>query len=151
MSDAPELKQCPCGKVPERLTLVGQGNYQRWRYLTCPCGDWEMEYRNNYSAGDDSYELAVQAWNNAARADLARLPEWKPIDAAPRDRRILLAKIVGHPAHETAIWWVSIGEWSQRWDRWWDTVDPSGLAGPTHWMPLPRNVAGHEQRGTSDE
>ena len=64
--------------------------------------------------------------------------EWQDISTAPKDgTRILLAKIVGHPSHPTALWWAAAGHWSIRFDNWNDGVEPAGLAGPTHWMPLP--------------
>lgn len=61
---------------------------------------------------------------------------WQPIETAPKDgTRLLLAKIVGHPDHETAMWWAITGSWSLKWNKWWDGIEPCGLAGPTHWMP----------------
>ena len=74
-------------------------------------------------------------------ADLAQAakpaPGWLPISTAPRDgMRLLLAKIVGHPEHATALWWACTGSWSTKYSKWWDGVEPCGLAGPTHWMPL---------------
>ena len=59
---------------------------------------------------------------------------WQPIETAPKDRRILLAKIVGYPDRPAALWWATMGEWSARYERWWDRIEPSGLASPTHWM-----------------
>lgn len=64
--------------------------------------------------------------------------KWRPIESAPKDgTRLMLAKIVGHPANPTALWWACAGLWSDRWNNWNDGVEPCGLAGPTHWMPLP--------------
>ncbi len=63
---------------------------------------------------------------------------WQPIETAPMDGAdMLLAKYVGHTDHSTALWWVVKGSWSLKWKKWWDGIEPSGLAGPTHWMPLP--------------
>lgn len=77
-------------------------------------------------------------------ADLAALlsyvegMKWRPIESAPKDgTRLMLAKIVGHPANPTALWWACAGLWSDRWNNWNDGVEPCGLAGPTHWLPLP--------------
>lgn len=63
---------------------------------------------------------------------------WRVIDeTTPRDgTRILLAKIVGHPDHETALWWATIGHWSSKWNNWNDGIEPAGLASPTHWLPI---------------
>ena len=65
------------------------------------------------------------------------MAQWQPITMAPREHRILLAKIVGNPAHETSVWWVSTGEWSAKYERWLDRTEPAGLVGPTHWMEIP--------------
>lgn len=90
-------------------------------------------------AGDDACGISV-----ADKARLSRLLDyvegmrWRPIETAPKDgARIILAKIVGHPAHPTSLWWACAGHWSDRWGNWNDGVEPCGLAGPTHWMPLP--------------
>lgn len=70
-------------------------------------------------------------------------PQWQGIESAPRDgTRMILAKFVGHPAHETALWWAVAGHWSDKWQNWNDGVEPCGLAGPTHWMPIPTPPAG---------
>lgn len=59
---------------------------------------------------------------------------WRTIDSAPKTgQRVLLAKIVGHPDHETALWWASIGQWDAKRDCWTDRVDR--LVPPTHWLP----------------
>ena len=76
--------------------------------------------------------------------------EWQPIETAPKDRRILLGKIVGHPAHPTALWWAVAGSWSERWQNWNDGIEPAGLASPNHWCDLPKMpraeaVAVHEE------
>lgn len=71
---------------------------------------------------------------------------WQPIETAPKDgTKVLLGKIVGHPDHETALWWAVRGYWSERWKNWNDGVEPSGLAGPTHWMPLSAHGAGSRE------
>ncbi len=75
----------------------------------------------------------LRSENEALRGSL----EYRPIETAPKDRRILLAKIVGHPSHPTALWWMTIGEWSKKYGVWWDRIEPAGLAGPTHWLPIP--------------
>lgn len=61
---------------------------------------------------------------------------WRDISTAPKDpeRRILLAKIVTD-RHVTGLWWATMGSWSKQYDRWWDGIEPAGLAGATHWLP----------------
>lgn len=34
------------------------------------------------------------------------------------------------------LWWVSAGYWSDKWENWNDGIEPSGLAGPTHWAEI---------------
>lgn len=68
--------------------------------------------------------------------------QWHPINTAPMDgTKILLAKIVGHIDHPTAIWWVIQGHWSEKWQNWNDGSEPCGLSSPTHWMPVSRLLA----------
>lgn len=66
--------------------------------------------------------------------------EWQPIETAPKDEKILLAR---------AGQWVDIGEWED--DRhakkprpywtanreWWAGKMAMREQQPTHWMPLP--------------
>jgi hypothetical protein len=87
--------------------------------------------------------LERDAWHGQARKSEERYAKvlletnWRSIETAPRDgTKILLAKIVGHPDHDTALWWVARGSWSSKWKNWNDGVEPCGLAGPTHWLPV---------------
>ena len=65
---------------------------------------------------------------------------WKPIEAAPRDERIIVAKI-GESGHEDFggvnpphVWWACAAQWSDQ--GWWsDGLDR--LAKPSHWMRIP--------------
>ena len=76
--------------------------------------------------------------------------QWRDIKTAPKDgSKILLAKygwysvapLTPFPAEtapkEFGLWWAVAGFWSDRWGNWNDGVEPSGLAKPTHWMPIP--------------
>lgn len=75
--------------------------------------------------------LAEQLEGSAPR------PRWRPISEAPKDgSSMLLAKIVGHPDHPSALWWATRGHWSEKWKNWNDGLEPSGLADPTHFLPL---------------
>jgi len=86
----------------------------------------------------DNAEMVRDALNRAPTPELA----WRPIETAPKDGSdLLLAKIVGHIDHPTAVWWMVKGSWSLKWTKWWDGIEPCGLAGPTHWMPIPRRLA----------
>lgn len=105
-----------------------------------------------YSAehGDDSGYFAAQKNSELARLggmvtelerEVTRLKAaltWQPIASAPKDgSKIILAKIVGHPAHVTAFWWATSGSWSEKYQRWWDGVEPCGLASPNYWLAIP--------------
>jgi hypothetical protein len=65
------------------------------------------------------------------------MSKWQDISTAPKDRRILLGKVVGHPAHGSALWWAVAGSWSERFQNWNDGVEPAGLAQPNVWCDLP--------------
>ena len=77
---------------------------------------------------------------------------WQPIETAPKDgTRILLAKVCERPALpkfgiEATPWsilWATMGSWSSKYQKWWDGVEPCGLADPNYWMRLqaPPNAA----------
>lgn len=84
-----------------------------------------------------SARLAMKFARALLRTASTEREAWQDISTAPKDgTRILLCKIVGHPEHPTALWWACSGHWSDKWKNWNDGVEPSGLAGPTHWMPL---------------
>lgn len=78
--------------------------------------------------------------------DLARrgaAVQWRPISEAPRDGSwFISSKWVGHPDHPTAMWWLVKTQWSEKWNKFWDGLEPSGLASPTHFMPLPPHPSG---------
>ena len=70
---------------------------------------------------------------------------WEPIATAPKDgTRILLAKIGesdGLPEFDVpptpwSIRWATMGSWSSKYQKWWDGVEPCGLADPNYWMRL---------------
>ena len=98
-----------------------------------------------------SIVMPTEDLNRIADDLLAALnPDWQPIETAPKDgSRMLLAKfgwalvapITAFSAEtgpkEHRLWWGVVGFWSDLWLNWNDGVEPSGLAGPTHWMPIP--------------
>lgn len=64
--------------------------------------------------------------------------DWQPIDTAPKDgTKLLLARYVGNPLHDSALWWMAAGAWSEKYQNWNDTNTPDAFVCPTHWMPLP--------------
>jgi len=97
-------------------------------------------------------------WIKTIRTALEQQQEWQPIETAPMDgTRILLSRIApvvdtdgldygsdewkermfaGTPT-KIHLWWATAGFWSTKWGNWNDGIEPSGLADPTHWMPLP--------------
>ena len=84
------------------------------------------------------FALRVQLAKAEARyAKVVMETNWRPIASAPKDgTKILLARIVGKPGCDTALWWAARGVWSEKWNNWNDGVEPCGLAGPTHWLPV---------------
>jgi hypothetical protein len=99
------------------------------------------EYRKKLRVSDQGIIGSEKDFRAGFRAaSLLRAPEapgWQKIETAPKDRKILLGKIVGHPDHPTALWWACSGAWSERFKNWNDGVEPSGLSGPTHWAEFP--------------
>ena len=65
------LATCPCGKIPPRLTVQGDGECPEYAYVSgyC-CGYWSIEFRNKGEPipSDGSRALATAAWNQAPRA-----------------------------------------------------------------------------------
>jgi hypothetical protein len=63
-----ELKPCPCGKIPSKLDISGE-IFPKYAYASCPCGDWSIEFSNDYERldSDKAKELAAESWNEANR------------------------------------------------------------------------------------
>lgn len=77
MSDKPnkpdnQLKPCPCGKVPTALNVF-EGDCKWYQASGNCCGEWLIEFRSHYRKVDspEAYQLAVEAWNKAARKEQA--------------------------------------------------------------------------------
>lgn len=71
---------------------------------------------------------------------------WRPLEDAPKDGTwILIGKWADTPAvpnfgieaRPPHLWWAVRGQWSAKWNRWWDGVEPCGLAEPNVFAPLP--------------
>ena len=65
-----KLKACPCGKIPKELSITDAGQGSKWAYVMGDCcGDWEIEFRTEYSAldSDECMALAIEGWNAAQR------------------------------------------------------------------------------------
>ena len=108
----------------------------RAEYECSTCGgSGEVGATHEYNP-DDPYDMVpcrdCDGTGSPLRAALARR-SWQSIETAPQiDVRILLARIEGG-----RVCWVCTGGWSAKYQRWWDGVEPCGLAGPTHWMCIP--------------
>lgn len=64
------LVVCPCGSVPTALNVTGEFlSPKSARASGNCCGEWEIEFRNNYTPIDsnEGMALAVKAWNDATR------------------------------------------------------------------------------------
>ncbi len=66
-----DLKECPCGKIPELLNITDAGQGGKWFAVDggC-CGEWEIEFRTMYYGmdSDECMKLAIEAWNDAPRS-----------------------------------------------------------------------------------
>ena len=69
MSDP--LLTCPCGEIPKRLCIEGDGDRPKWAMVSgiC-CGYWWVEFRNDWHPLDseESLRRATKAWTDAPRA-----------------------------------------------------------------------------------
>lgn len=64
------LKPCPCGSTPNRVLVQAENIRPKFAYCSGDCcGDWWIEFRNNYKdvGGRESNALAEAAWNAAPR------------------------------------------------------------------------------------
>ena len=65
-------RPCPCGKTPTELLIYESSGDKtpKWAFVLggC-CGEWHIEYRNNYKDidGPEAMELAEAAWDAAPR------------------------------------------------------------------------------------
>ena len=67
-----DLKRCPCGKVPERVSITDQGSGSRYRVgIPNCCDEWMFEFRCDYQhqGTPEELTLAEDAWNNMPRGD----------------------------------------------------------------------------------
>lgn len=59
--------------------------------------------------------------------------QWRDIASAPKDgTRVIFSSI-----RAGFVCWVSSGWWSDKWNKFYDGIEPSGFNNLTHWMPLP--------------
>lgn len=77
------MKPCPCGETPKKIVIEGDDRAKWARCYGDCCGEWIVEYRNNYNRipSDEAQTLAEQAWNDAPRY---ALPE--PMRDEPQDK-----------------------------------------------------------------
>ncbi len=71
-----ELRPCPCGVTPNNLHIYLDGGKWAWVYGTC-CAEWSIEFRTNYSDGEELQKLARDAWNEAPRSSVNNTKEQK--------------------------------------------------------------------------
>ena len=57
---------------------------------------------------------------------------WRSLESAPKDGEWFE---IGTWV-DGRCWWLCKAQWSSRWARWWDGIEPCGLASPTHWRPI---------------
>jgi len=115
----------------------------------------ECPARRAFEDVEHDIEKALGAASSEATraAELEQRLRWQPIATAPKVAtapkdgiRILLAFIsnsdygykgiiVKDPTPK--VRWACSGYWSDKYVRFWDGVEPCGLANLTHWMPLP--------------
>lgn len=66
------LARCPCGEIPDALTICESGHGGKYAAINPACCEtWEIEFRTDYHEIDseECMRLAVEAWNAAPRDD----------------------------------------------------------------------------------
>ena len=77
-----ELKPCPCGTIPSKL-LIQPNHSEKWMSVEGDCcGIWTIEFRANYSDGEELQRRAREAWNEAPRSSVNNTKEQKTMDNA---------------------------------------------------------------------
>jgi len=66
-----ELAVCPCGQVPEKLSVYSSGYIKYGLVSASCCGEWAVGYNTNRSdiGTDENVRLAREAWNAAPRGN----------------------------------------------------------------------------------
>lgn len=85
----PKLQPCPCGKTPARVCIEDTGQGGKWANVTgACCGEWAVEFRTNYHdyRSPECEKLAIDAWNEAPRADQSRCAEMEAKLQSPLQR-----------------------------------------------------------------
>ena len=158
----------------EGMKIPGEG-FNAGEWIERPDGLWELVIRAD-SAPQGGYVLvpreptkamldeafdsaheenAAGVWRDMLSAALSVAPSapsqggWRGIESAPRDgTRLILSRWNTEEVPFTRMFWASHGEWSDRWQKWWDGIEPCGLASPTHFMLVtPPPAPSSTQRG----
>lgn len=65
-----EIYPCPCGQTPVALMCEVDSNRKRGHVFGDCCGEWQVEFSNNYTQDKEKMgERARKAWNAAQRPD----------------------------------------------------------------------------------
>ncbi|KPK74259.1 MAG: hypothetical protein AMJ84_00280 [Acidithiobacillales bacterium SM23_46] len=80
--EQPPIKMCPCGQFPDGLLIEMPERAKYGRAMGSCCGDWSVEFRNNYTQDpQETLTRASKAWNDAPRAPESDV--FPPEPAAP--------------------------------------------------------------------
>jgi len=62
------LEPCPCGETPKMLMLELNQDRKRGHVFGDCCGEWQIEFNNNYNVDKEKMaDKAKVAWNRATR------------------------------------------------------------------------------------
>lgn len=64
-----KLKRCPCGAVPKWLRVETEPPAKFSHVYGECCGEWIIEFRSQYTKGEELLKRASDAWNEAPRAE----------------------------------------------------------------------------------
>ena len=60
------LKPCPCGQVPDNLSVHHPGS--KWSSVSGDCcGEWFIEAKIWYAEDNEAEKIAIEFWNNTPR------------------------------------------------------------------------------------
>lgn len=122
MTDKPELLPCPfCGGEPKEYDQIG--------YSSVKCDNCKFSIKRK---AEDGAPYAVELWNRRAGQAAKSVPEWQPIETAPKDGTFILL----FTAEGMIEGYWGFGGWDQCVCS--AIYSESGVlidCKPTHWMP----------------
>jgi hypothetical protein len=128
-------KEFELPELPEPVGNAIYGGAQRFGYA------WAQPvlYGDQQPLGKHLLFTADQMREYGQACASRMVPEWRPVEEAPKDGRQVLATFKGQ------FGWLQFIAWAGA-----EGVNAPGYAKPTHWMPLPASPSLPKQQGGND-